>query len=118
VGLGFYTGLVGRIRHTKLASSTESATDPSKPTIAGGLLSRDRERGVAGGSVDLSLSSDPLGSSLPRVTPPFDLPPFVIYSGPAEHNLGVLIVLPRGTFSSKVFIAVAFVHLHQRQMGT
>jgi len=101
-----------------MASSTESVTHSSEATITGGLSSRDCERGVSGGSVDLSLSSDPLGPSLSRVAPPFDLPLFVIHSGPAEYNLGVLIVLPRGIFSSKFFIAVALVHLHQRQMGT
>lgn len=104
------------IRHTNGASSAEILTHSSMAAIAEELLSWDTERGVSGGSVDLSVSRDPLGSRL--VAPPDLAFIFDPRSSPTENDLGVLIVLARGVFSSKLFIAAALVHLHQRQIGT
>ena len=100
-----------------VASSPENLIHSSVAAIAEESLSWDAERGVSGGSVDLSVSRDPLGPS-PTISPlnlafKFDPRP-----SPIEHDLGALIDLVRGAFSSKFFIAAALVHLHQRQIGT
>lgn len=68
----------------------------------------DTERGVSGGSVDLAVSRDLLGSSLPGTILVFKFDP---HPSTIELDLGALIVLARGAFSSKLFTAAVLVHL-------